>query len=418
MFHHRITAVLAATTLLAGPALADAHAACEIKDVDSADVNILGNEFAAIQAVVARAKECATGGITIESNLTAEHKDIQVAALTPNPAEYDVAIVANSSLVPLLNNDLVRPLDDLVEKYGQSLAPTQLITVGGNVMAVAFMANAQHLYYRKDILEEAGIEPPTTWEDTIAAAQKLKDDGVMPNPFISNTKTGWDLGQEFNNMYLGLGGEFFEPGTANVAINNEKGVEALETIKQLVDLSNPDFLTYDSNATGGIWEAGDAALAMMWGSRGAPILDDEGSTEEVTSNTVLVAAPTVGGGDKPATTLWWDGFTIASNISDEEAAAAFQARVYGIDPAILEDHSEEAVWLVSGYEPTRAAEGVAASAQAGATPYPMLPYMGLLHTALGDELSDFLQGRESAEQALSDVEAAYTTAAREQGFVQ
>ena len=48
----------------------------------------------------------------------------------------------------------------------------------------------------------------------------------------------------------------------------------------------------------------------------------------------------------------------------------------------------------------------------------MLPYMGLMHTALGAELSEFLQGSESAEQALADVEAAYTTAAKEQGFLQ
>ena len=61
--------------------------------------------------------------------------------------------------------------------------------------------------------------------------------------------------------------------------------------------------------------------------------------------------------------------------------------------------------------------GVAASAAAGAAPYPMVPYIGLLHTALGAELADFMQGKESAEQALAAVEAAYTTAAKEQGFL-
>ena len=44
--------------------------------------------------------------------------------------------------------------------------------------------------------------------------------------------------------------------------------------------------------------------------------------------------------------------------------------------------------------------------------------MGLLHTAAGAELTEFLQGAESAEQALADVEAAYTTAAKEQGYLQ
>jgi len=62
--------------------------------------------------------------------------------------------------------------------------------------------------------------------------------------------------------------------------------------------------------------------------------------------------------------------------------------------------------------------GKHATASAGARPYPMLPYAGLMHTALGNELAQFMQGQESAEQALADVEAAYIAAAREQGFLQ
>jgi hypothetical protein len=73
---------------------------------------------------------------------------------------------------------------------------------------------------------------------------------------------------------------------------------------------------------------------------------------------------------------------------------------------------------MEGYTPTAAGAGVAATAAEGARPYPMLPYIGLMHTALGDELAQFMQGEESAEQALADVEAAYTAAARAQGFLQ
>ena len=41
-----------------------------------------------------------------------------------------------------------------------------------------------------------------------------------------------------------------------------------------------------------------------------------------------------------------------------------------------------------------------------------------MHTALGAEIVDFMQGKESAEQALADVEAAYNAAAKEKGFLQ
>ena len=92
-------------------------------------------------------------------------------------------------------------------------------------MAIAFMVNAQHLLYRKDMLDKAGVEPPKSYEDVLAAAEALREKGIMEHPLAANFKPGWDLAAEFVNMYLGYGGEFFEPGTAELAIDNEKGVE-------------------------------------------------------------------------------------------------------------------------------------------------------------------------------------------------
>ena len=49
-------------------------------------------------------------------------------------------------------------------------------------------------------------------------------------------------------------------------------------------------------------------------------------------------------------------------------------------------------------------------------PYPMLPYFGAMAPAIGAEIVDFLQGNETAEKALEDVEAAYIAAATEKAF--
>ena len=155
----------------------------------------------------------------------------------------------------------------------------------------------------------------------------------------------------------------------------------------------------------------------MWGSRGAPILDDEGSSEQVTSNTVLSSAPSVEAGGIPGATLWWDGFTISTNVSDAEAEATFAALASALTADMVAANNDDAVWLLDGFKPGPAAAGVSATAQGGAQPYPMLPQIGLLHNALGAELSDFLKGDESAEKALADVEAAYVTAAKEAGFL-
>jgi ABC-type glycerol-3-phosphate transport system substrate-binding protein len=388
-------------------------------DITSGRVSIVGNEFPAIQTIGSGATACAGDGVEVTANLTADHQKINLAGMSGNPAEYTTAIVANSSIVALMNDDVIRPLDDLVEKFGQNIKPNQLITVGGNVMAVAFMANAQHLVYRKDVLAEVGVEPPKTYEEMLEAAKMIREKGVMENPLGGAYASGWNLAQEFNNMYIGHGGEFFKAGTAEVSINNEQGIATLEMMKALSEYMNPDFLTHDSNATSAEWKAGNVALMNMWGSRVGPLKETEGSSQEVVDNTDIAGPMTVAGGSVPATTLWWDGWTVAKNISDEDAEATFKAMTAAIDPSILNDEtSPQAVWLIDGYEPTDAAKGVFSAVEMSSVPYPMLPYQGLLHTALGAELSDFMQGKESAADALADVEAAYIAAAKEKGFLQ
>jgi len=219
-------------------------------------------------------------------------------------------------------------------------------------------------------------------------------------------------------MYTGFGGELFAAGSAEATINNANGVAALEMLKELSDHMSPDFVTYNSNEVSPLWEAGEIAIYNGWGSRAAGIIDPEGNaSSEVKDNTAFISAPTVGGGEIPATRLWWDGFAIAKNISAEDAEASFMAMMHGIDPELLAENADQAVWLIDGYEPTPASAGVIATVQANALPFPMQPYMGLMHTALGDNLSEFLQGQESAEQALNDVTDAYVTAATESGYL-
>ena len=394
--------------LLSGPVMAE----CEI----DGRVSIIGNEFPAIHAVADGAKVCSGG--EVKANLTADHQKINIAGMTGNPAEYTSAIIANSSIVELMNEDVIRPLDDLVARHGQSLKPNQLIKIDDKVMAVAFMANAQHLVYRADILEEAGLEPPTTYEEMLAGAETIRDKGLLQYPLGGAYKAGWNLAQEFTNMYIGHGGEFFEPGSAEVSINNEAGIATLEMLRALSEYMNPDFLTHDSNATSAEWKAGNVAMMNMWGSRMEPLKDPEQSDPKVVDSTTLGAPMTVAGGYVPATTLWWDGWTVAKNVSDADAEATFIAMMNGISPDRLDNEMALlAVWLIEGYQPTPAATGVFAAANMNATPYPMLPYQGLLHTALGTEIVDFMQGKEDAATALADVEAAYTAAAREKGFL-
>ena len=156
--------------------------ACNFKN--DTPVTTLSAAFEAWKVVTSAASEC--GNVT--STLDQEFSDKLVAAMTSNPSQFTVAGVANSTNTQLLDVGATRALDDLVAKHGSSLQSNQLIKVDGKIMAIAMMVNAQHLFYREDILNELNIAVPTTYADVLAASKKIlpsllkKYFKVVPSP--------------------------------------------------------------------------------------------------------------------------------------------------------------------------------------------------------------------------------------------
>ena len=156
---------------------ASAADGCEL-DGAAGRVSVLANDFETTNVLAEELRGCARDGLEIEVNLNTEVRDIQVAALSARPAAYTGVLTANGSVVPLLNEGLVRPLDALVDEFGAELTERQRITIGGEVVAIAFMANAQHLVYRTDALEALGLDaPPTTWDGIVEATADAREAG-------------------------------------------------------------------------------------------------------------------------------------------------------------------------------------------------------------------------------------------------
>ncbi len=56
----------------------------------------------------------------------------------------------------------------------------------------------------------------------------------------------------------------------------------------------------------------------------------------------------MGGGNIPAATLWWDGFTLAKNRSDADAEATFRALAHAAsNKKMVADAADQASCLVS-----------------------------------------------------------------------
>ncbi|MEM8950947.1 MAG: extracellular solute-binding protein [Pseudomonadota bacterium] len=398
--------------LLAGAmslAATTAYADCAFEN--DVPVKSLSAGFEAWKAVTDAMAECGN----VQAELDQEFRTKQPAGFAANPSLYHIGGVANGTLVPLLNEGTIRPLDDLVAAHGQQLSPNQLIKVDGQIMAISMMVNAQHLMYREDILSDLGIEVPASYDDVIAAAEKIKEAGVVDYPLGGTLESGWNLAQEFVNMYFGFGGEFVD-ASSQPTINNENGVKALEMMKRLTDYMDPEYLVADSTYVQQQLQQGKVAMANLWGSR-AGAVNDEGESQ-VVGKVTMAKAPAAVPGSIPASTVWWDGIVIAKNISDEEAEAAFKVAMEGLDTEMVQGANDAAVWLVEGFETGPLSKGVIETVVAGTKSYPASAEMGLMHTALGNGIADFLNGDKDAATTLADIEAAYLTAAKEAGLVQ
>ena len=323
MFLRKIATAVAITTLSTS-----AWAACSFDN--DIELKSLSNSFDAMKAVTDAMAEC--GNVT--STLDVDFKDKMPDAFAASPSLYQIGGVSQGTMVPLLNAGTIRPLDDLVAKYGSHLKPSQLIKVNGKIMAIAMQVNNQHLMYRKDIFDDLAIAVPTTYADMVTAAKKISkftNLSVAATPIGGTYKAGWNLGEEFINTYLGNGGEFFGEGNTP-SINNAAGLATLNTMKSLTPYMDPEYLVSDSTYVQQQFQQGKIAMANLWATRAAAM--DNAEESQVVGKVVMASAPM--GSVRAASTNWWDGIVFATNMTDAQADAAFRVAMEGIDTEMVQ----------------------------------------------------------------------------------
>lgn len=101
------------------------------------------------------------------------------------------------------------------------------------VWAVPDLASARALYYNVDILEAAGVEVPTTWDELLAACEAIKayDENIYPWGIDMTT----DEGQAAFAYYTWNNGGGFVDENGEWALNSDANVEAIEYAINLVN---------------------------------------------------------------------------------------------------------------------------------------------------------------------------------------
>lgn len=111
-----------------------------------------------------------------------------------------------------------------VENYYEG--PVASATYEDALYGVPFGCNCLSLYYNVDMLKDAGVEPPTTWEELKETAKALTTDSVTGLAFCSlQNEEG-----TFNfSPWL------WSTGATSYEIDSEGGIRALSFVKELVE---------------------------------------------------------------------------------------------------------------------------------------------------------------------------------------
>ncbi|MFE4967253.1 extracellular solute-binding protein [Streptomyces sp. NPDC056660] len=124
------------------------------------------------------------------------------------------------------------------------------------------------LYYNKKVLADAGVQPPKTYDDLLAAVKKLKGKGVTPLSLAANSK--WPTLMYLEYLLDRQGGSDVFTKIASGDAEGWKNASVAKANQDLQDLAkagafgdNASSVNYDQGASTALLYTGKAAMEVM-----------------------------------------------------------------------------------------------------------------------------------------------------------
>lgn len=181
--------------------------------------------------------------------------------------------------------------------------PASLTTWDDKVVGVPIITERTVLYYRKDLLEEAGLEPPATLEDLKAAAAAIHEANPEVAGYIGRTAKSAAVTQ-FSAFLFSYGGAWInDDGTS--AIGSDEAREAYKFYGDLIRehtsaTINPEMSWAEAFA---VFQQGNAAFIADADSLYKNMTDPSQST--VSENVGFAPFPEGPAGSKPYNVAAW-----------------------------------------------------------------------------------------------------------------
>jgi trehalose/maltose transport system substrate-binding protein len=160
--------------------------------------------------------------------------------------------------------DLKDATKDVVGDFFPAIVASQ--TVNGRLVAIPLYTDAPALFYRKDLLEKYGKQPPKTWDELAATAKEIQDKERADGKgdmwgYAWQAKSYEGLTCDAIELIASNGGGTIISDDGKVTIDNPKAAEAIEKAKGWIGSISPEgTLNYDEEASRAVFESGNAVF--------------------------------------------------------------------------------------------------------------------------------------------------------------
>jgi len=352
---------------------------------------------------------------------------------TRRTSRYDLVAVDLPWIGELAEKGILTPLDDVMDIA--RLDPADFHTAGwqgthwgGRAYGVPSQTTPELLFYRTDLLAEAGLAPPATTDDVLAVAKALHNPRHGRHGIAWNAARGTALGHTFIMTCADFGqpivdmpriaGGFdasgLHRGDFELCIDTDRARDAAEYLLALLDVSPPNILSMSWYERIRPYAAGSVAMAYGY-TLLAPYFELNPASP-AHGNTGYLPHP-AGPEGVPIAPVGGYALGIPSNLAPDRQTAVVEALIAFTSPEAQKLYVQHGARTTPRYsvgaDPDvrrlspvfEAVDAMSWRDELQFWPRPPIPHIAEVITACGEELHDMLRGLVSPRTALKRAQA-------------
>jgi len=218
----------------------------------------------------------------------------------------------------------------------------QELGVGDDVYGIPGLHSGSAMYfYRKDLLEEAGLQPAKTWQEFQSNAEALHKVDVAGASFIG--ANDFSLGVvDWYTRFITTGGQLMKgsPKTKDFMpqVDSEEGVRALQMLIDLLPYAPRNVTTYGFAENVDGFASGKIAQMIFWVAVAGPIFNQD---ESLVYDKIGTAPVPADPGQRARSIQGGWGIGIPANADPSKKAAAWRALTWMTSKRVNEYSVEE-----------------------------------------------------------------------------